>query len=300
MPGQSSTGRAVPRHKSCAARVCRVRPVSSAIGVARRRLDGEPKVRGATRYAADLAVPGLLHARLVLAAEAHARIAAIDADAARAMPGVVAVLTAGDLPVAPDASGRAGEPLAREGVVFAGQRVAMVVAETEAAATDAVEHVIVDLEPLPAVLDLEAAMAPEAPRARLQERDGGGADLGGAHASVAGGDDAPDEPLSENVDARQRMARGDAAAVLGSADVTVAGRMRTPWVYQGYLEPQAATAWLDFDDTLVVHSATQGAFATRQTLAGVLGLPLDRVRVRPTPLGGAFGGKLLLPEPLAA
>ncbi len=80
----------------------------------------------------------------------------------------------------------------------------------------------------------------------------------------------------------------------------MSGRLRTPWIYQAYLEPQSATAWLDFDGTVVVQSATQGAFATRQGLAELLDLPLDRVRVRPTPLGGAFGGKLMLPEPLAA
>src|SRR3954463_1365586 len=110
--------------------------MSATIGVPRRRVDAEQKVRGATRYAADLPIAGVLHGRLVLATEAHARVTGIDADAARAMPGVVAVLTAGDLPVSPDAPGRAGEPLAREEVVFAGQPVAMVVAESEAAAPD--------------------------------------------------------------------------------------------------------------------------------------------------------------------
>ena len=103
--------------------------------------------------------------------EAHARIASIDAEAAKAMPGVVDVLTAADLPVSPAAPGRAGEPLAREEVVFSGQPVAMVVAESEAAATDGVDAVLVDLEPLEAVIDLEAAMAPGAPRARTIERE---------------------------------------------------------------------------------------------------------------------------------
>jgi CO/xanthine dehydrogenase Mo-binding subunit len=275
--------------------------VSGTIGVRRRRVDGEAKVRGATRYAADLPVPDILHARLVLSSEAHARISGVDTDAARAVPGVVAVLTAADLPVSPDAPGRAGEPLAREEVVFAGQPVAMVVAETEAAAADGADQVVVDLEPLEAVLDVEAAMAPGAPRARTAGQDRGGADVGGAHASVGGGDaDAPEEDLSDNVNGRQRLASGDAAAALASADATVSARLRTPWVYQAYLEPQSATAWLDFDGTVVVQSATQGAFATRQGLAELLDLPLDRVRVRPTPLGGAFGGKLMLPEPLAA
>jgi len=269
--------------------------------VRRRRVDGEAKVRGATRYAADLPVPDILHARLVLSSETHARIAGIDTEAARAVPGVVAVLTAADLPVSPDAPGRAGEPLAREEVVFAGQPVAMVVAESEAAATDGVDQVVVDLEPLEAVLDVEAAMAPGAARARTAGQERGGADVGGAHASVGGGDDdAPPEDLSDNVNGRQRLTNGDAAAALASADATVSARLRTPWVYQAYLEPQSATAWLDFDGTVVVQSATQGAFATRQGLAELLDVPLDRVRVRPTPLGGAFGGKLMLPEPLAA
>jgi CO/xanthine dehydrogenase Mo-binding subunit len=275
--------------------------MSATIGVPRRRVDGGDKVRGATRYAADLPIPGVLHARLVLATEAHARIVSIDGDAARAMPGVVAVLAADDLPVSPDAPGRAGEPLAREEVVFAGQPVAMVVAESEAAAADGVDAVIVELEPLDAVIDLEAAMAPGAPRARTIERDRGGEDVGGAHAAVGGSDDdAPEEDLSDNVDGRQRLANGDVAAALAGADARRSGRMRTPWVYQAYLEPQTATAWLDFDGTVVVNSSTQGAFATRKSLAELLDVPLDRVRVRPTPLGGAFGGKLLLPEPLAA
>src|SRR3954469_4496555 len=202
--------------------------MSATIGVPRRRVDGEQKVRGATRYAADLPIAGVLHGRLVLATEAHARVTGIDAEAARAMPGVVAVLTAADLPVSPNAPGRAGEPLAREEVVFAGQPVALVVAETEAAAEDAVDAVIVDLEPLEAVLDLEAAMAPGAPRARAVEQDRGGHDLGGAHASVdAGDDDQPEEDLSDNVGGRQRLANGDGAGRLPAAALTGSRPLRT-------------------------------------------------------------------------
>src|SRR3954467_2349155 len=103
------------------------------IGTARRRRDGEDKVRGATRYVGDMPVFGLLHARPVLAAEAHARITGIDTSEALAVPGVVAVLTADDLPIK-GGSGRAAEPMAREEIVWSGQPVALVVAETEAAA----------------------------------------------------------------------------------------------------------------------------------------------------------------------
>ena len=275
--------------------------MSGTIGVRRRRVDGEAKVRGTTRYAADLPVPGILHARLVLSTEAHARIAGIDTEAARAVPGVVAVLTAADLPVSPDAPGRAGEPLARDEVVFAGQPVAMVVAETEAAATDGVDQVVVDLEPLEAVLDVEAAMAPGAPRARAAGQDAAARTSAAPTPRSAAGTTTRPRRTSPTTSTgacgwptatRPRRSR--------RADATASGRLRTPWVYQAYLEPQSATAWLDFDGTVVVQSATQGAFATRQGLAELLDLPLDRVRVRPTPLGGAFGGKLMLPEPLAA
>jgi CO/xanthine dehydrogenase Mo-binding subunit len=272
----------------------------SAIGMRRRRLDGEAKVRGATRYAADLPVHGLLHARLVLAAEAHGRIARIDTGPALAVPGVVAVLTAADLPIVAGAPGRAGEPLAREEVVFSGQPVALVVAESEAAATDAVDEVAVDIEPLEAVLDLEAAMAPDAPEARVHARHGEAADVGAAHAAVGGGEQTDDEELSANVAGRHRMVAGDVSSALAGSAATVAARLRTSWMYQAYIEPQTATAWLEPEGELVVSASTQTAFSTRQQLADVFGLSHDRIRVRPAPLGGAFGGKMMIVEPLAA
>ncbi len=271
---------------------------SSTIGQPRRRRDGEPKVRGTTRYTGDMPILGLLHARLVLAAEAHARLRGVDATAALAVPGVVAVLTAEDLPLAPDAAGRAGTPLARGEILWSGQPVALVVAESEAAAQDAADLVDVDTEPLEAVLDLEAAMADDAPAARLDAVAEGGSEAG-AHGGAAGAEDAG-TPASPNVAVRQRMASGDAAAALDGADAVVSARFRTNWVHQGYLETQVALAWTEPDGALSVTSGTQGVFNARQTIAAVLGLPLDRVRVRTAPIGGAFGGKLLIPEPLAA
>ena len=77
-------------------------------------------------------------------------------------------------------------------------------------------------------------------------------------------------------------------------------RFRTNWIHQAYLEPQSTLAWVDPDGTLVVHSSTQGAFMARQGIAELLGLPHDRVRVQAAPIGGAFGGKLMISEPLAA
>lgn len=273
----------------------------TAIGAATPRRDSEPKVRGTTRYAADGPVPGLLYARLVLSPEPHAMISAIDAEAARALPGVVAVLTADDLPIAASGAGRLYEPLARAEVVYAGQPIAIVVAETEALAEDGIELVRIELGGLEPVLDLEAAAAPGAPRARTGTRDdGGGSGLGDAHAAVAAGGVGEDEELSENVLGNARLAHGDIDGVLSASQAVVRGRFVTPWMYQGYLEPQTATAWSEPDGELVVRTSTQAPFATRDSLAELFGLPVERVRVRAAPLGGGFGGKMMIVEPLVA
>ena len=265
-------------------------------------------MRGATRYVGDMPVFGLLHARPVLAAEAHARITNIDKTEALAVPGVVAVLTAEDLPIQ-GGSGRAAEPLAREEIVWSGQPVALVIAETEAAAEDAAGLVFVDAEPLPAIVDLEAALAQDAIAARLTEAPGSDGDAAGAHGGGGGEEEVhaptPDEDASAdgdgpNVAVRQRLRSGDVEAQFARSDVTVSGRFQTSWVHQAYLEPQSALAWVEPDGALVVHSSTQGAFMVRDGLANALGLPLDRIRVQAAPLGGAFGGKLMISEPLAA
>ena len=89
-------------------------------------------------------------------------------------------------------------------------------------------------------------------------------------------------------------------AVLEASDVVVSGTFRTPWVYQAYVEPQVATAWLEPNGSLVVSTSTQGTFVTQRELARAFGLPLEQIRVVAEPLGGAFGGKFALVEPLAA
>jgi CO/xanthine dehydrogenase Mo-binding subunit len=275
---------------------------TSLIGVARPRLDAPDKVIGATRFAADGYVHGLLHARPVLATEAHARIRAIDRDAALAIPGVVAVLGAADLPITSSGTDRTSEPLAREEVVFAGQPVALVVAESEAAAEDGAEVVVVEYEPLPTVVDVEAAMAPDAALARTVEgADDEAGDLESIHAGVDHGqEDEPGEELSANVLDRITRQSGDVAAAFAASDAIVEGTFRTPWVYQAYLEPQVSTAWLEPSGQLVVSTSTQGSFVTQRELARAFDLPLERVRVIAEPLGGAFGGKFALVEPLAA
>ena len=272
----------------------------SVIGVRRPRIDAPDKVTGATRFAADGYIHGLLHARPVLSTEAHARIRSVQRDEALAVPGVVAVLIAADLPTATTGTDRTAEPLARSEVVFAGQPVALVVAEGEAAAEDGAEAVVVEYETLASVVDLEAAMVPGAALARLVEETEEGGDLESIHAGVDHGlEDGEQEQLSANVLDRVHRRTGDAAAALEASDAVVSGTFRTPWVYQAYIEPQVATAWLEPSGTLVVSTSTQGSFVTRSELARAFGLPLDRIRVIAEPLGGAFGGKFALVEPLA-
>ena len=273
--------------------------MSDAIGVSRPRLDSREKVTGATRYAADDQLIGLLHARLVLSIEAHARIAGIDSSQALELPGVVAVLTADDLPIAAQGADRAREPLARREVLFAGQPVAIVVAESEAAAEDGVEAVVIDYEPLDTVVDVEAGMAPDAPLAQLEAAEDEGSGMGSAHTDVEDAEvEADAEELSPNVTGRGTRRDGDVEAAFAESDAVVSGRFETPWMYQAYLEPQTATAWIEPGDVVVVSTSTQGAFVTRRELAEVFGLPLDKIRVKAAPLGGAFGGKFALIEPL--
>jgi CO/xanthine dehydrogenase Mo-binding subunit len=265
--------------------------VTSPIGVARPRPDAPAKVRGATRYAADRRLYGLLYARLVLATHAHARIAGIDAKAALAMPGVVAVLAASDLPITATGRDRLSVPLARTEVVFAGQPVAIVVADSEAAAEDAVELVDVRLEPLPLVLDAEAAMDPAAPLAWQEIADEGDDPARWTPrptpVSAAAATNrsrrrscprtSPAKPLLGG--RRRRRVRG--------ATVVRSGRFTTSWVHQGYLEPQACTAWVDPDGTLVLESATQALFGSRDRgRQGARARPAPGAR-HGTPLGGA-------------
>ncbi len=275
------------------------------LGVARPRTDSEEKVRGATRYAADLPVKGLLHARIVPSLYAHARILGIDASAALEVPGVVAVLTAADLPIVGADDMRMFEPLARSEALFAGQPVALVVAETDAAAADAAQLVLVKVERLPAVLDLAAATHVDSPLARLAplvpDDDAEGGSAKAAHAAVGGvGVELDDEVLSANVFNRKRYVQGETAAALAASEATVEATFNTSWVYQGYIEPHAATAWLEPDGTLTVATATQGTFYVRKQLARIFGRRLSTIRVQATPLGGSFGSKILVVDPLVA
>ena len=275
---------------------------SQRVGIPRPRIDSRDKVMGATRYTGDLTVPGLLHARVVPSLYAHARIRAVDAAAALALPGVVAVLTAQDLPTVGRGNERRFEPLARDEAVFAGQPVALVIGETETAAEDAAGLVQVDAEPVEAVVDVLAAIVPGAPLARVRRQPGVGKDIeaGDRDADRTGEDDPDAKLVSGNVFGRRRDRRGDVHRAFAGCDAIVEGRFVSSWAYQAYMEPHAAIAWIEPDGTLVVTASTQGTFYARNELAKIFGLPLSKVRVIGAALGGAFGSKQVVIEPLVA
>jgi CO/xanthine dehydrogenase Mo-binding subunit len=259
--------------------------------------DGRAKVTGTVRYATDLELPGMLYVRLVGSPYAHARLQTVDKSATEAVPGVVAVLTAADMPaIAP--SGRAQLLLARDRVIFAGQPVALVVAESESAATEGAAQVLAGYEPLPAAVTLDQALAPGAP---LVWPDGvpGESSEAGAHGADGDGDEEKEE--AGNVAGRHRFERGDVAGGFAAADLIVERTFTTSAVHQNYLEPHATVVQPDpAGPGVTVWTSTQGPFYVRETVASILEVPEADVRVVATPVGGGFGGKFILYEPLLA
>lgn len=266
------------------------------IGVPLKRLEGAEKVTGRTRYAADLSIPGMLHARLVLSPYAHARILHIPRAEELGTSGIQ-VITAEDLPPSPE---DADAPLlAREETRFCGQPVAVVLGETEEAAEDgaAVLRARILYEELPAALDPLEAIRPNSPVVR--PRPGKEAGEAQAHATVDIQEAAAIE--APNVTSHVRFSRGDVRVGFAEADVVVEETFRTPIVHQSYLEPHATVASYDpFTETVTLWASVQGQFYARAEVSRRLGLPQTKVRVIPMPVGGAFGAKILHLEPLVA
>jgi carbon-monoxide dehydrogenase large subunit len=252
--------------------------MTSAIGAPLRRREDLRLLTGRGRYLDDLRLPGLLHAAIVRSPHAHARLRAIRAEAARALPGVVAVLTAADFPgcvVPPLATSVAlrpyrhpvlgGEPPERK-VRHVGEGVAVVAADDPARAADAALAVAVDWEPLPVAASAEAALAAGAPRVF---------------------DDWPD-----NVVGVSRGAVGDAGRGFAESDVLVELDLVFPRVAAMPMEPRGVLAQpAGADGLLTVWTSSQMPYSVRAAVAAALGLPEARVRVLAPDVGGGFGAK---------
>ena len=272
------------------------------VGTSLPRQDGPDKITGRARYAGDQALPGMLYARLVLSPYAHARILNINTSAALSLHGVVAVFTAETLGIAwVDPLTRSQSPLAQQEVVWCGHPVAIVVGETEALAEDGAAAVEVDYDPLPVVIDPEAAIRPESPLARSSLEISAVAG-GGEHAAVPQeGAAIKEEERSQNVSQTPPLRMGDIEVGLREAEVVVECRYSTHPVHQSYMEPQSVTvAPSPSGHHLVIWPSTQGLFNVRSAVARALKMPERQIRVEPIYIGGGFGGKETLIEPLVA
>ena len=263
------------------------------IGTRPIRPDGLDKVTGSANFGADMTLPGMLHGKVLRSPHAHARIRSINVQRALALEGVKAVITSADLP-APDPSEPIGQTtvwdlsrniMARDKALYDGHAVAAVAATTVRQAEAALRAIEVDYEVLEPVMDLDAAIAPDAPI--LDE------------AMRAQGQD-PKPEGTTNVASHNQIGRGDVEAGFEAADIVVEREFTTKTVHQGYIEPHAVVARTGQDDQSVVWCCTQGAFMVRAYSAAVLGLDVNQIKVIPSEIGGGFGGKTTVYlEPLA-
>src|SRR5437879_13305031 len=248
------------------------------VGKSLPRMDGAGKVTGTAVYAADFALPGMLVGKVFRSAEPHARIMRLDTARARALPGVRAVMTAADVPdVRYGGVRKAGAVFARSKVRYVGQPVAAVAATTPEAADAALAAIEVVYEPLPAVLDLEAALAPGAPL---------------VHEAWQSYTAIPILHRDGNVGNRARIGVGDVERGFEEADRIFEHRFRTGMVHQGYTEARAAVGAWDTSGQVTVWSNTQLPFEVQNTLAEILQMAPSKIRVMVPGIGGGFGGKL--------
>jgi CO/xanthine dehydrogenase Mo-binding subunit len=262
------------------------------LGISLPRIDARAKVTGTADYPGDLSMPGMLHACILWSRRPHARVADIDLSAARAVPGVVEIFTGADVPcneyglvlfdspvmVSAMRDGRriatssysmphdpADRTLAFDGVVrHVGEKIALVVAESEEIAAAARDLIRVTYEDLPVIDGIAAALASESQ----------------LHPHYEG-----------NVIQRYRVRRGDADAAFAAADVVIEDEYRAGAQEHAYLQPEAGLSYLDEAGRVTIQVAGQWTHEDQEQIAHALRLPVDQVRVIYPAIGGAFGGR---------
>ncbi|MEX3010717.1 xanthine dehydrogenase family protein molybdopterin-binding subunit [Hoeflea sp. TYP-13] len=245
----------------------------SQIGKPLPRTDAPGKVFGSTRFAGDHTMPGMLHMCVVRANVASAILVALDVEKARALKGVVEILTAADMPtpdVQEEISGQdrtngadtESPILAAERIRYYGEPLALIAAESRDIAEQARQLVEFELKPVRGVYDPLEAMKPGAP--------------------VIQG--------NSNIVAERKIRKGDAAAALENADFIIENTFRTPFQEHAFLEPEAGLAWVDENDVVNIRVCTQD-IAHFRAIADAIGVPHNKVRIRGALVGGGFGGK---------
>jgi selenium-dependent xanthine dehydrogenase len=252
-----------------------------AVGHPLPRPDARIKATGEAVFAADLypstalrlcsgqgsghRFEGMLHGKVLRSHYPHARVLRVEPSKAQALPGVVAVLTAADVPGARNHGLLRNDwpVLAYDKVRYVGDAVALVAAETEEIAEAALKLIKVDYEPLPVVASAEAALAKDAP---LIHEEG-------------------------NILKHLNFHRGDVEAAFAQADIVIENEYRTPAGDHSFLEPEAGVATVDDEGHVTVYAGSQIPFEDQRQIAASLDLPQEKVRVVQTQVGGAFGGK---------
>ncbi len=244
------------------------------IGKPLRRVDAMGKAVGSTVYAGDFSLPRMLHAKVFRSTQSSALIQRLDVSQARAMAGVVCVLTAADVPNAKlvsDMPGQTGQKqrtgsdvpvLASDRVRFYGEPIALIAAETLDIAERAMRVIDIEYEPLPGVYDPLEAMKPGAPILHP-----------------------PD-----NVVARWKIRKGNLEAGFSEADHVVENTFRVRHQEHAYLEPEAGVAWIDERGVITIRVSTQ-VIEHFRSIARAVGVPQNRIRIQGTMVGGGFGGK---------
>jgi CO/xanthine dehydrogenase Mo-binding subunit len=236
------------------------------VGQSLARVDAVGKVTGATLYPGDLTMPGMLHMKVLFARRPHAHIKRLDTSRAEAAPGVVAVLTAKDVPVNEFGLIMNDAPvLAADTVRWIGEKVALVVAETEKQAARARDLIEVEYEDLPVVSDPRQAMQLGAPQLHPNKEN--------------------------NALVHYRIRKGDVDEAFQRADVIVEGTYHAPFQEHAFLQPEAGLAYLDDEGRVTVQVAGQWAHEDQGQIAHALNLPEEQVRVIYPAIGGAFGGR---------
>jgi CO/xanthine dehydrogenase Mo-binding subunit len=256
------------------------------------RHDGTDKVTGRAKYGGDFQSAGLLHGKVLRSPHAHARIKSIDVSKALAYPGVKAVITGQDMPVAkmenPSRSTRFASDnlMARSKALYRGHPVAAVAAISPHVAESALKLIGVVYEVLRPVVDVREAMKVGAPL---------------IHEDMTTNELGEQAKTPSNIATHFRYEKGDVEKGFAAADVIIEREHTTTTVHQGYIEPQNAAALWNSDGQLTVWCSTQGAFSAREALATALNMPVSKIKVVPMEIGGGFGGKIpIYLEPLAA
>ncbi|MCC6147858.1 MAG: xanthine dehydrogenase family protein [Anaerolineaceae bacterium] len=241
------------------------------IGKPAQRVGGLEKVMGKTKYVGDYNLPGMLYARTLRSDLPHARIKRLDVSPALKVPGVLAAITSEDF----HNHGQFGFPikdmymLAYEKVRYVGEGIATVAAETPAAAAAGMQAIICELEELPAIFDMDEALAPEAPQVGPLRADG-------KHPNFLG---------------HYPVYKGNPEEMLKQCDVTIDQKYETVMQEHAYIETEGALGIATTEGGVVVYVSCQSPFIPRGHIASVLNLPEGRVRVIVPPVGGSFGGK---------